>query len=85
MNKHCSIDFKYYAYYVPRFVEKARLTFMPLMAEAAMKDKHTIIDKWPYRLKLEPGQEGSSEEFYRLMTSGLSSRELYLEWKRIQT
>jgi hypothetical protein len=55
------------------------------MAEAAMKDKHTIIDKWPYRLKLEPGQEGSSEEFYRLMTSGLSSRELYLEWKRIQT
>ncbi|KAH7480252.1 hypothetical protein FOMA001_g8824 [Fusarium oxysporum f. sp. matthiolae] len=74
-----------YDHILKRFVEKARLTFMPLMAEAAMKDKHTIIDKWPYRLKLEPGQEGSSEEFYRLMTSGLSSRELYLEWKRIQT
>ncbi|EXM24872.1 hypothetical protein FOTG_08351 [Fusarium oxysporum f. sp. vasinfectum 25433] len=50
-----------------------------------MKEEHTIIEKWPHRLKLEPGQEGGSEEFYRLMTSGLSSRELYLEWKSSDT
>ncbi|KAH7164939.1 hypothetical protein DER46DRAFT_684869 [Fusarium sp. MPI-SDFR-AT-0072] len=76
---------KEYDHIFERFAEKAQLTLMPVMAKAAMKDKHTIIEKWPYRLKLEPGQEGASEEFDRLMTSGLSSRESYVEWKRIQT
>ncbi|KAF5606011.1 uncharacterized protein FSUBG_6347 [Fusarium subglutinans] len=66
-----------------RFVKKARLLYMPLIAGAEMKDKHTIIKKWPYRLKLEPGSEGGQEEFDRLITNGQTSRELYLEWQRI--
>ncbi|TVY65923.1 hypothetical protein Focb16_v011163 [Fusarium oxysporum f. sp. cubense] len=68
-----------------RCVDKLQLARMPDWAGAVMKEEHAIIEKWPHRLKLEPGQEGGSEEFYRLMTSGLSSRELYLEWKRVQT
>ncbi|RKL09244.1 hypothetical protein BFJ68_g9189 [Fusarium oxysporum] len=68
-----------------RCADKLQLARMPDWAGAVMKEEHTIIKKWPHRLKLEPGQEGGSEEFYRLMTSGLSSRELYLEWKRVQT
>ncbi|KAL5584374.1 hypothetical protein FOVSG1_013763 [Fusarium oxysporum f. sp. vasinfectum] len=67
-----------------RFVKKTRLAFMPLMAGAAIKDKHTIIEKWPYRLKLDPEQERGKEELYRLITNGVTSRELYLEWKRTQ-
>jgi hypothetical protein len=55
VNNHRSIDLKYHANPVPRFANEAQLAHMPLLAEAAMKDEHTIIEKWPYRLKLEPG------------------------------
>jgi hypothetical protein len=50
---------------------------------AAMKEKHTIIDKWPYRLKLRPGQPGAQEEFDRRVNGGMSGKERYVEWKRI--
>lgn len=50
---------------------------------AAMKDKHTIIDKWPYRLKLRPGQPGAQDEFGRLFTGGTSAKQRNVEWKRI--
>lgn len=49
---------------------------------AAMKTKHTIIDKWPYRLKLRPGQPGAQEEFDRFMTGTNTTKERYVEWKR---
>lgn len=48
-----------------------------------MKVEHTIIDKWPYRLKLRPGQAGAQEEFDRYLSGGLSSKERYVEWRRI--
>ncbi len=47
-----------------------------------MKDKHTVIEKWPFRLKLWPGQLGAQEEFDRLLGGGISGRERYVEWKR---
>lgn len=50
---------------------------------AVMKSEHTIIDKWPYRFKLRPGQAGAQEEFDRCLRSGLSSKEQYVEWRRI--
>lgn len=50
---------------------------------AAMKEKHTIIEKWPFRLKLRPGQPGAQEEFDRLLGGGVSGKERYVEWKRI--
>jgi hypothetical protein len=49
----------------------------------AMKEKHTIIEKWPFRLKLRPGQPGAQEEFDRLLSGGMSGKERYVEWKRI--
>ncbi|KAL4799456.1 hypothetical protein BDV19DRAFT_385224 [Aspergillus venezuelensis] len=49
---------------------------------AEMKAKHTIISKWPYQLKLNSTQPGAKEEFERLLCSGLSSKERYVEWKR---
>ncbi len=52
---------------------------------AAMKDKHTIIDKWPFRLKLRPGQPGAQEEFERMLGGGVSGKERYVEWKRTRT
>lgn len=50
---------------------------------ATMKEKHTIIDKWPYRLKLRPGQPGAQDEFDRLLSGETSGKERYVEWKRI--
>ncbi|KAL3461958.1 hypothetical protein BJX64DRAFT_288910 [Aspergillus heterothallicus] len=49
---------------------------------AVMKARHTIIDRWPYRLKLRPGQPGAQEEFDQSLGGGLSSKERYVEWKR---
>ncbi len=48
-----------------------------------MKDTHTIIEKWPFRLKLQPGQHGAQEEFDRLLSAGVSGKERYVEWKRV--
>ncbi|KAF5565162.1 SET MYND domain-containing protein, partial [Fusarium pseudoanthophilum] len=68
--------------YVREFADKAQLSLLPSLLEATMKEKPTIIEKWPYRLKLEPEQKGGKEEFDQLMRGGPSGRELYLEWTR---
>lgn len=49
-----------------------------------MKEKHTVIEKWPFRLKLRPGQPGAQEEFDRSMREGISGKERYVEWKKIR-
>jgi hypothetical protein len=48
-----------------------------------VKEKHTVIEKWPFRLKLQPGQPGAQEEFDRLLAGGVTGKERYVEWKRI--
>jgi hypothetical protein len=48
----------------------------------AMKAKHTVIEKWPYQMKLQPGQPGAQEEFNRLVRGDLSGNERYVEWRR---
>ncbi|KAJ0168197.1 hypothetical protein CTA2_8707 [Colletotrichum tanaceti] len=55
----------------------------PWIVGAAMKREHTVIEKWPFRLKLQPGQPGAQAEFNRLIGGGVSSKEFYLEWKRV--
>ncbi|KAH7361664.1 hypothetical protein B0T11DRAFT_327821 [Plectosphaerella cucumerina] len=51
------------------------------LVNAAAKDKHTIVPKWPFRLKLKYGETGAVEELHRLLATG-HSVEFYLEWKR---
>jgi len=48
----------------------------------AMKAHHTIVDKWPMRLRLQPGQPGAQEEFDVLHSSGHTGNERYVEWRR---
>lgn len=50
---------------------------------AAIKDNHTVVEKWPFRLKLRPGQPGAQEEFDRVLAGGVSGKERYVEWQRI--
>lgn len=47
-----------------------------------IKDSHTIIDKWPLRLKLQPAQIGAKEEFELVLSSTHMGTERYVEWKR---
>lgn len=47
-----------------------------------MKETHTIVDKWPMRLKLQPHQSGAQDEFKTALSSGHSGEERYVEWKR---
>ena len=48
-----------------------------------MKRENTIIEKWPFRLKLTSRQPGGKEEFRQLIGSRVSGKERYVEWKKI--
>lgn len=48
------------------------------------KPKHSIVEPWPMRLKLEKGQSGSLEEFRLLLGSRSTGLEHYVEWVRGQ-
>lgn len=63
-------------------MEDLKFSEMGQVIGAAMKDNHTIVEKWPFRLKLRPGQPGAQEEFDRLLGGGVSGKERYVEWKR---
>ncbi|KAL2128172.1 hypothetical protein VTI74DRAFT_9548 [Chaetomium olivicolor] len=65
------------------FVKNFMLSEAAKFFGAAMKEKHTVIEKWPFRLKLRPGHPGAQEEFAQLLTGGVSGKERYVEWKRI--
>lgn len=56
---------------------------LALLSKAAMKDTHTIIEKWPSKLKLSHGQPGAQEEFDRALRGGTSSKERYVEWRKM--
>lgn len=47
-----------------------------------MKERHTIVDKWPLKLKKEPEEAGACEEFDMRLESGRTGRERYVEWVR---
>ena len=66
-----------------RFANKFKLAELARVCGLAIKDKHTIIEKWPYNLKLRPGQAGAQEEFDRALRGSPSSKERYMEWKRV--
>jgi hypothetical protein len=48
-----------------------------------IKEQHTIVEKWPFKLELEPEQKGTKEEFDFMMIGGMSGKKRYMEWKRI--
>ncbi|KAJ6011517.1 hypothetical protein N7451_002929 [Penicillium sp. IBT 35674x] len=66
-----------------RFMKKTGFKAAGEVVGLKMKEKHTVIEKWPFRLKLRPGQPGAQEEFDRRMREGISGKERYVEWKKI--
>ena len=51
-------------------------------AAMKMKAANTVIAAWPLRLRKEVGEPGAQEAFDRLMESGFSGNERYVEWMR---
>ncbi|KAL4799455.1 hypothetical protein BDV19DRAFT_385223 [Aspergillus venezuelensis] len=66
-----------------RFIEAYRFEKCGLLTGAVMKDTHTIVEKAPERLKLEPGQPGAQEEFDRLMGAGTKMTR-FIEWRKVE-
>jgi len=48
-----------------------------------VKAEHSVIEKWPTRLKLSLPQPGAQEEFDVLLASGHGGNERYVEWSRV--
>ncbi|KAL6863995.1 hypothetical protein J3F83DRAFT_182202 [Trichoderma novae-zelandiae] len=74
-----------YDHVFDRYMKRLVFSEMEAALGVAMKDKHTVIEKWPYQLKLRPGQPGAQEEFDRLVGVDLSGNERYVEWRRTKT
>lgn len=49
----------------------------------AVKSRHSIVDKWPARLKKAFGAAGSQAEFKAVLASGATGTERYVEWKKV--
>ncbi|KAF5253705.1 hypothetical protein FANTH_1397 [Fusarium anthophilum] len=51
--------------------------------QAEMKEQQTIVERWPFKLKLRPGQDGAQQEFDRMLGGSVWGKQFYLEWKRV--
>ncbi|KAF4990604.1 hypothetical protein FGRMN_8363 [Fusarium graminum] len=72
-----------YDHIFDRVAKLFRFSDFPDYMGAAMKEKHTIVEEWPYRLKLDVKQNGAKEEFELMMRGGASGKERYMEWIRV--
>ncbi|KAK1622699.1 hypothetical protein BDP81DRAFT_411093 [Colletotrichum phormii] len=73
-----------YDHVFDRYAAKLMFSQSAQLVRAMIKENHTVIEKWPFRLKLRPRQTGAQEEFDRLLGGGVLSKERYVEWKRIE-
>ncbi|KAF5664362.1 hypothetical protein FHETE_7119 [Fusarium heterosporum] len=72
-----------YDHIFDRVAKLFRFSEFPQYIGATMKPKHTIVEEWPYRLKLDAKQNGAKEEFDLMMRGGANGKERYMEWSRV--
>ncbi|KAK5698990.1 hypothetical protein LTR97_006639 [Elasticomyces elasticus] len=65
--------------YFDRYMQQHQFDMAAQASDTAMKEPHTLIDKWPLRLKKLPEQEGAKEEFKTRLASTYYGRERYVE------
>lgn len=65
-----------------RFMENFRFSQIDKLFGLVMKEKHTVIEKWPFRLKLRYDQPGALEELISLNNEIVFAKERYVEWRR---
>lgn len=67
---------------ISRYMESHRFAEIERVSKTDMKRRHTIVEKWPTRPKIRPGQIGAIEEFKHCIASGHAGTERYVEWRR---
>ncbi|PKK48400.1 hypothetical protein CI102_8134 [Trichoderma harzianum] len=65
-----------------RFMMEVGFSELKELFRVVMKEKHTVIEKWPFRSKLRHGQPGAMEEFVRLNNEVVFAKDRYVEWRR---
>lgn len=53
-----------------RVAKEFRFSELPEYIGVAAKENHTAVEKWPYRLKLEPEHGGAKKESDMMMRRG---------------
>ena len=48
-----------------------------------MKERHTLVERWPLKLKAKAGDPDAQKEFDLLQASMHSGGERYVEWRRV--
>ncbi|OBT66458.1 hypothetical protein VE03_03695 [Pseudogymnoascus sp. 23342-1-I1] len=69
--------------YFERYMAFFRFKQISADFNVEMKAVHTIVEKWPTRLKLQLGEKGDKEEFLTLLGSSFTGTERYVEWRRV--
>lgn len=46
-----------------------------------IREGHTVVEKWPWKLKLAPGEKGRDEVEWWI-GGGVSGKERYVEWRK---
>ncbi|KAJ0423532.1 hypothetical protein BJY00DRAFT_321672 [Aspergillus carlsbadensis] len=65
-----------------RYMRAFRFNQISADLQVAMKDVNTVVEAWPTKPILEPGQKGSQEEFDILLGSNYTCVERFVEWRR---
>ncbi|RDA90834.1 hypothetical protein CP533_1556 [Ophiocordyceps camponoti-saundersi (nom. inval.)] len=65
-----------------RYATKMNFHRAASLIGAVIKENPTIVEKWPYKIKLRPGQPKAQEEWDRLLGSWAIGKERYVEWKK---
>lgn len=56
-------------------MEKIQIKSIEGVLRLKMKEPHTLVGKWPSRLKLRPGQPEAKEEIDMLLVTSLCGQE----------
>ncbi|KAF4594736.1 hypothetical protein GQ602_000349 [Ophiocordyceps camponoti-floridani] len=65
-----------------KYAELCRFDSVAAENGVEMKTDNTIVDKWPTRFKIQPGEEAKFEEFRLCLAAGFNHLERCVEWKR---
>ncbi|KAH8593889.1 hypothetical protein B0O99DRAFT_546517 [Bisporella sp. PMI_857] len=69
--------------YFDRYMEFCNFEQISADLRVEMKKNNTIVEKWPTKLKLQPGQKGAQEEFRLNLGFNFTNTERYVEWRRV--
>ncbi|KAK4899413.1 hypothetical protein LTR27_003146 [Elasticomyces elasticus] len=67
---------------VDKYMKQHQFDMFPQYMGMTLKEPHTLVEKWPLRVKLLPHQDGAKEEFKMVLSSSFTGIERYVEWQR---